>query len=370
MAKKKKLRLKKKVKRFLKRTVVLIILIIFVANFKKIFKSTQATDISQVSDSSNRMINSLSNNLTLIKGEEYIIADRDNYNSHIDDESIISYESGVIKALNKGETKINLSNNSNNITLNVFVTDLLVLPTVNNKKAYLKCHQYSETEASELDKVLENRINQKGYQTRAGAVEAVRFLTLMFPYRIKYFYENGRLDKSNSFFDYVDGEGRYYHKGLYLTDNKFKDLKATLRGPNPWGCEIYNDTGKGNRVNGLDCSGFITWALLNAGYDPGDVGAGINDYNDITDIGKVVLFTDNDSFNNVKVGDLVGRQGHIAMLIGIKDGKYYIGEALDAGEYDMHVYSYTKDELIKSHFKYFVYLDDYYKEDGILTDIW
>ena len=191
-----------------------------------------------------------------------------------------------------------------------------------------------------------------------------------FPYRLKYFYENGRLDRSNSFFDYVDGEGRYYHKGLYLTDNKFSDLKATLRGPQPWGCPMYNDTTKTNNNNGLDCSGFITWAMVNAGYDPGDVGAGVNNYNDITDIGTIVNFEDANSFENVKVGDLVGRKGHVGMLIGIEDGKYYIGEALDRGEFDMHVYSYTKEELIASHFTYFVYLDDYYKEDGNITNMW
>ena len=58
------------------------------------------------------------------------------------------------------------------------------------------------------------------------------------------------------------------------------------------------------------------------------------------------------------------------MLIGIEDGKYYIGEALDKGEYDMHVYSYTKEELIASHYTYFVYLDNYYKSDGNLTNMW
>lgn len=27
--------------------------------------------------------------------------------------------------------------------------------------------------------------------------------------------------------------------------------------------------------NGLDCSGFVSWVLLNAGYNPGDLGAGV-----------------------------------------------------------------------------------------------
>ena len=30
--------------------------------------------------------------------------------------------------------------------------------------------------------------------------------------------------------------------------------------------------------NGLDCSGFIAWVLKNAGFDPGDIGAGDTEY--------------------------------------------------------------------------------------------
>ena len=58
------------------------------------------------------------------------------------------------------------------------------------------------------------------------------------------------------------------------------------------------------------------------------------------------------------------------MLIGMDGDKYYIGEALDSGQYDMHVYSYTKEELINSHFTYFVYLDKFYKKDGNITNMW
>lgn len=27
-------------------------------------------------------------------------------------------------------------------------------------------------------------------------------------------------------------------------------------------------------INGLDCSGFVTWAMLNGGFESGDVGSG------------------------------------------------------------------------------------------------
>ena len=82
------------------------------------------------------------------------------------------------------------------------------------------------------------------------------------------------------------------------------------------------------------------------------------------------MFSDANAFENVKVGDLVGRKGHIAMFIGISEGKYYIAEALNANQFDLHVYSYTKDELIASEFEYFVDLELYYQNDGNLSNMW
>ena len=362
-------RLKKSVKKTLKFMLFLIIVVLIVIIGINIYNKNKDNEI--INNSQDVIdLTIKSKDIYLIKGETYDITYSKYYDYKIIDNNVISFTEGKIKALNKGNTKMTVSNKVETAELNIYVTDLLVTSNVNNNKEYLPCHNYSEEDAALLDKVLEFKINEKGYQTRAGAVEAVRFLTLNFPYRLKYFFENGRLDRSNSFFDEVDGEGRYYHKGLYLTDNKFSSLSKTLRGPQPWGCSMYNDTTKVNNPNGLDCSGFMTWALVNAGYDPGDVGAGKNNYNDITDIGIIVNFTDTDAFEKVKVGDLVGRQGHIAMLIGIEDNKYYIGEALDRGEYDMHVYSYTKEELLASELKYFVYLDNYYNDDGNLSNMW
>ena len=366
-----KLRLKKKVKKTLSSLSLIIILAIIILFGISLTKGNPKEQSSDNNGNKNTVsINVDNKTIYLIKDETYSIEYNKDLKYTLEDNNIASFNEGIIKGLSNGNTKLIISNDVDKKEITINVTDLLVLPTVNNSKQYLTCHNYSEEQASILDRTLEYKINEKGCQTRAGALEAVRFLTLNFPYRLKYFFENGRLDRSNSFFDYVDGEGRYYHKGLYLTDNKFSDLKASLRGPQPWGCSMYNDTTKVENPNGLDCSGFITWAMVNAGYDPGDVGAGVNDYNDITDIGEIKYFTSEGAFENVKVGDLVGRKGHIAMLIGMDGNKYYIGEALDRGEYDMHVYSYTKEELLKTDLQYFVYLDKFYKNDGNLTNMW
>ncbi|MCR4581526.1 MAG: hypothetical protein K5666_03340 [Bacilli bacterium] len=363
-------KLKKKVKRILKSFAVLIIIaVIFIIISNKTTYSSQEPNLEPKQEEKVINYNIVNKNIYLVKDEEYKI-DHDYSDYSINDSSILSFDNNTIKGLKSGNTSIEIISNDNKYIYTINVSDLLNTPSINNSKPYLSCHAYTEEQAKTIDEYLTYHIDEKGYNTRAGAVEAARFLTLMFPYKLKYFFENGRLDRSNSFFDYVDGEGRYYHKGLYLTDNKFNDLVATLRGPQPWGCSMYNDTTKTQNPNGLDCSGFITWALVNAGYDPGDVGAGPNGYNDITDIGIIVYFNDPNAFNNVKVGDLIGRQGHIAMLIGYDGNKYYVAEALDAGEYDMHVYSYTKDELINSQFKYFVDLDNFYKQDGKLNNMW
>ena len=50
-----------------------------------------------------------------------------------------------------------------------------------------------------VDDILEYKINKAGYLTRAGVVEAMRFITLDFPYRVNYFYENGSEADKNPF---------------------------------------------------------------------------------------------------------------------------------------------------------------------------
>ena len=206
-----------------------------------------------------------------------------------------------------------------------------------------------------------------GYKTRASAVEAARFLTLEFKYKIHYFYENGRL-LTNGTRSYVDGEGRYYHKGLYLNEFKIKNITSNLYGPEIWGCDLCTKILGEYTPNGLDCSGFISWVLLNAGFDVGDAGAGISDKktNDLDDLGKKIEI-DKNSFDKVKVGDLLSRDGHIGILIGIDKNTYYVAEALD---YDLHVLTYNQNELLKSDWLYFINLDDLYINDGNLTNMW
>lgn len=363
---KKKYRLKKKVKFFL----IVIVLAIIIALF---FLFQNKDDIGKINIPNilEKVV------ITLDRENIYLACDEEikvnfspedvEWNSSDDNVAIV--ENGVIKGISPGTVTITASKKNVSKAIEVTVTDLITLPHIDNKKSYLKCEQYTESEAEMLDTLLEYRINEAGVNTRAGAVAAARFLTLEFPYRIHYFYENGRLITAGGR-SYVDGEGRYYHKGLYLSASKYDDILKSAYGPKMWGCSMYSKITKYKSANGLDCSGYVSWALLNGGFDVGDGGAGINldRDTDLDDLGEKLKITkENLALKKVKVGDLLSTYGHIGILIGMDDEHYYIAESLTN---DIHVLTMTESELLKSDWLQFILLDEVYKEDGNLTNMW
>ena len=321
----------------------------------------------------------------LIVGEEYTFTYKDDYAfekpSYVftsSNNEVASVEGTTIHANASGE--VNISIPGSNEVLKVIVTDLVHLPVFEGQnKPRLTCHVYTEEQAMLLDKLLAFQVSKAGEGTRAGAVAAARFLTLELPYRVPYFYENGRLDPKTAV-HIVDGEGRYYKKGLYLSDNKFNDIKATWRGPAIWGCPLMNledDEESGYyggqmRGNGLDCSGFVSWVLVNGGFDPGDVGAGENEgIYQLTDTGEFNRLTSDLIYSDkIKVGDLFNYWGHISIIIGIDDEYYYVAESLQYHWFDgATVKRYTKSNVTNT-FDYVVLMDSFYKEDGNLTNMW
>ena len=173
----------------------------------------------------------------------------------------------------------------------------------------------------------------------------------------------------------VDGEGRYYHKGLYLSYSKTKDIEYSLKGPAPWDCSIYSNPSEGNRKNGLDCSGFTTWFVYNGGFDIEDLGvfAGSKAYKNLNDVGKEYKLTKELALSNkIKAGDLLGEvsvsEGHSAIVVGI-DKDYYIGESLWIYPYGVNANKYKREELHK-YFETVNLMGDFYKEDGNYTSMW
>ncbi len=285
-------------------------------------------------------------------------------NNDIDSE-YVTYANGILTGISIGDTIVDLGDCNN---LKIIVTDLYTTETLNNNKQYLPDNRYTYEENLLLDEALAYYINNAGYKTRAGVVEAARFLLLRFEYKLNYFYENGRLGKTE-IEDICDGEGRYYHYGLYLSEEKYSEISPSFEGPAYWGKQLFSSIVGEIENNGLDCSGFISWALYNAGYDCGDIGAGPSeDSLDFSDFGELAYIYDVD-IDKLKVGDLVGFDGHIAIIIGMDEDNIYIGEAYWEG--DLHVTIQTYREFIEdSDWEYVMYMDSYYQSDGQLSDMW
>ena len=290
-----------------------------------------------------------------------------------DNESVATVDNnGVVKAIKKGTTKIHVKIDTEDKEIDVVVTSLIVKKPkeFNNSKPYVPCGKHTKADNDLLDEILKHRINKAGYKTRAGVVEAARFLTLEFPYRIRYFSENGNVATNG-----IDSEGRYYHQGLYLHKSRYTKISKSFSGPKTWGCKLYSRPAHGNRPNGLDCSGWVSWVILNGGYNVGDLGAGVTSNKDLTDIGKRTVFTKELTKNGkVKVGDLLSAGGvsggHIAIIIGEDNKNYYVAESLwTYPTIGVVVMKYHKKTIYKT-FYYVILMDDYYKKDGNITEMW
>ena len=287
-------------------------------------------------------------------------------------EKVARVVDGKVTAIKDGTATITASIKDKTVTSKITATSLITKRPKNGfdyKKKKLECNTYSKKQNDLIDNILKFKVNEVGYKTRAGVVEAARFLTLDFPYRINYFYENGRLSRGKK----IDGEGRYYHKGLYLDESRYSSIGKSAKGPKTWGCSLYSyPDGKKSR-NGLDCSGFVTWAILNGGFNPGDIGAGITNVKDLTDIGtKKKITTKLAKGNTIKVGDLLHNTwagGHIAIIVGIDKNYYYVAQAVWFDEVGVIINKYKKSEL-KNKFKEVILMDKYYKKDGKLTNMW
>ncbi len=320
------------------------------------------------------------NTIYLAIGGEYQLNLDYKYIGNIDNEvnwisgdyEIAYVDNGLVKGLNKGNTSIYAYVDNVIVSTNVIVTDLIITrpSSYNHDKSYLPCGIYSEEENDLLDAILVDRVNDAGYQTRAGAVEAARFLALEFPYKIRYFSENGRLSTNG-----VEGEGRYYFKGLYLNSSRFSNITVSANGPATWGCSIYSRPSGGYRSNGFDCSGFISWVLLNGGWDVGDIGAGLASHLDLTDYGVRTNFNYSVvTSGEVKVGDLLSSGGvsggHIAMIVGEDDDNYYVAESLwTPPNVAVVIMTYSKSTIFNRYY-YVMLMDNYYKNDGNLTKLW
>ena len=305
------------------------------------------------------------------------------YNVVIENPEVANYIDDKLTALSVGKTNFTIEiNNFNAFNGTIYVVNGLRLRTelFDKKKRFITCNEFSEEDNDLLDKVLQSRVKDVGENTRASVVEVARFITLEFDRRIPYFYENGRLNNYGESRN-VDGEGRYYHKGLYLNKSRYQSLGKKFTGPGAWGCKItqyqdepgYGFKPRTKMPNGFDCSGFISWVLYNGGFDVGDVGAGDISYrkDDLYDLGEKNKINNEllDS-GKVKVGDLIAYPGHMAIIAGLdkENDIYYVAESLP--QFKGVVLNKYKRAGLKATFTHIMLMDSVYKEDGYLTNMW
>lgn len=311
--------------------------------------------------------------------------------------SIATIRDGKVVTVSKGSTDIIASYGSQNKTISINVTDLYTLPDHNSDdKPFLKETICTQEEAHMLDDILERKIKDAGYATRAGVVEAARFLSLCFPYKITYMSESGRLDTSAGI-AISDGEGRYYHKGLFLSEDKFDILGNSIFGRATWGQYFQEDDSDDHskddyylydgfvpadigshlylskRPNGLDCSGFVSWCYLNGGFDFGDMGSGGPGTPGMIDLGELEYITDELlQSDKIKAGDLVGLSAHVGIVVGVKKDYIWIADTLISGlkvtKYERNIDSFNS--LGNNSWKYFMLMDNEYLEDGNYTEMW
>ena len=293
--------------------------------------------------------------------------------SSSDDNIMTVDENGNVTAHNVGTSTITaISSNNKTDSVEITVSSLIRPPVLNNSKKIVPCNSYTTEQVNELDAILKSRVEEAGEGTRAAVAVASRFLTLEFPYKVPYFYENGRLTGNG-----VQGEGRYYKKGLYLGTEKQNQITVSMAGPASWGCPLMNYEDDGYRKpntrypNGFDCSGYVTWVLVQAGLDLGDIGAGASSKYDYTDVGELRRNSyDLLHSGQVKVGDLIGWDGHIAIIGAMSDTKIYVTESLLPGVI-MDEYDYSDPNArFYRRYDYIIDMSKNYKGDGNLRNMW
>ena len=327
----------------------------------------------------------------------YICLGNGNIEISSDNEKVVTVEKDTLRTVSPGVANITVSSNDMSDSFVIEVTDLYTKPDSNSEaKPYLNKLLITDPEqARKLDEVLKIKIDEAGFGTRAGVVAAARFLALEFPYKLTYFSEAGRMDPESP--KHSDGEGRYYHYGLFLSEDKFDDLGPSIFGRAAWGQFFREDTSDDHslddfylydgfvpsdigsqlylskRPNGLDCSGHVSWCYYNGGFDFGDLGAGGPGSHGMSELGEFAWITDELlQSDRIKCGDLVGFAGHIGVVIGIEDDYIWITDNLVNG-LKVKRYERTKesfDELGHNSWQYFMLMDDEYKVDGNYTAMW
>ena len=210
----------------------------------------------------------------------------------------------------------------------------------NNLKEKMSCNTYTVEDKVELDEKLKKAVEEAGYGTRAGVVEAARFLVGNLDYKVPYMGTKAE----------NDAIGRYKKVGLNIGTS------------GAWGCNV------SGYIQGMDCTNFVMWAFYQNGIDTHPYSHGHNDTNSVVNALRVgdLLFTpcDNDCDPKFKYGLM-----HVGIIIGVDENFFYVAEATTGSINATVVSKWDKNNMPKrgkfSQAKIFNYASD-----GNITNMW
>ena len=207
---------------------------------------------------------------------------------------------------------------------------------VNNTKPFIKCSTYTASDRARLESLLTQAVNAVGRGTRAGVVEAARFLSGGMKYKVSY-RGTSKVDSTL---------GRYYKLGLNIANSK------------GWGCNVSGYT------QGMDCTNFVYWAVKNGGLSSGSVGI---------HSGAVPLAQ---NVNKVRVGDFLltlsdgsvsWTYAHTTIVIGVDSNFIYIAEQTSWGT---RVSKVSKSNPPAKKSEHGMVSFGNYPSEGRVTDMW
>ena len=178
---------------------------------------------------------------------------------------------------------------------------------------------------SQYNSGLMNAVRTAGFKTRNGVVAAALYLSSHIDVHIPYFWSGGHHHEY----------GEYY--GNSYAD--FRDYGDSFIGvSNRWGCSVkmispgteLQKPGN-NYPFGMDCSGFVNWAILNGGYYTGDksqavyVPTGDTVFSKLEGI-SISSVKASGAQGKIKPGDIAFKKGHVGMVVEVHDDKYIVAE--------------------------------------------
>lgn len=210
---------------------------------------------------------------------------------------------------------------------------------------------------------LQSYVHSAGYRTRAGVVAAANFLSSHVNIHIPYFWTGGHV---HTYSGYINGNERGFDDFIKARQ-KGASFEATLGLSPYWGCSTKMELEDGTENQpidsytpfGMDCSGFVVWAIRNGGYDTNcSFSAGKEDGLLRKFCGQNIdSVSVSESKGRVQAGDVVYTPGHVGMVVEVRDDGFSVAEESGFKEgliVTEHAYSDSSD------FDYVLLLDNFY----------